>query len=64
MSLSDTKNTIETTVIEPLNHFRTLASSLDQIHNDCLGNSRKAWRACSPDLMEMSLFKGRVLMHW
>ncbi|HEU5381750.1 MAG TPA: hypothetical protein VFV38_40540 [Ktedonobacteraceae bacterium] len=42
MSLSDTKYNIEMTVIQPLQHFRTLAASLDHIHNNCLGDFSKS----------------------
>ncbi|HET8910821.1 MAG TPA: hypothetical protein VFN23_05120, partial [Ktedonobacteraceae bacterium] len=37
MSLNDAKYNVEMTVIKPLQHFRTLAESLDQVHNDSLG---------------------------
>ena len=37
MSLNDAKYNVEMTVIKPLQHFRTLAESLDQVHIDSLG---------------------------
>lgn len=42
MSLQDTKDNIEAYVITPWKHYRQLAASFNQTHNDCIKNTANA----------------------